>query len=402
MLSIFSYFFNKNNDNNNNKYKINKSILQGIHIRDKIEIKNVIQKVFIEDMNIDIIYYEWDMRNYDFDSQNEKEKDKINNFIFNKITELDFDKKIFIYFIIPNHANLLYIEKKRNIYTYYFYEPHMPKNNEEYQHINYITKIFNKLDFKKGIIPYTLKQDQLPLCYMYVLHNFIFLNHIKKRKSDLCKIDDDDSIIDFTNFIIEKCYEVKLINKEDYYLLTDKINQYNLYGIKRKINNIFLKTCNPNVLLYLLKKNMYIDYNDIKNINGYVDFYYINEFLILVRNNKEINEFNKHTIYIFMCVMKFYYNININYNLFDMFDNIDSNIILEILQKNKILNNHINYNLYYFIFNLIKNNENKITLAENLFNEINDNNVKYLLNNVISSKSIILKKESCIIRQRND
>jgi hypothetical protein len=106
---------------------------------------------------------------------------------------------------------------------------------------------------------------------MYILHFFLHLylkNHSNVLKNSIIHNYDDDIIIDFTRWIIDLCHENKMIKSEEYYLLTNKICQFNLCNKRSNYNNIFMLSCDPNIINSIFaneNENNTIEPTKIKN-----------------------------------------------------------------------------------------------------------------------------------------
>jgi hypothetical protein len=383
---------NNNEDNNTNKnnFSRNMSILQGIYIRDNIKIHNIVNKIFKDKMMMEIEHQFWNLEKYDFFSMSTKETNKINNYISKKIMCLENDKIYFIYLLIYEHVNLLYIDLKNNNNQkyYYIYEPHMPENDDNrYPIPQKIESIFNNNNFTKKNFPdYIIKQDQLPLCYMYTLHFFMNLYHLENtniKKKYIIKNYDDDNIMEFTEWILDLCYQNNMVNTRDYYLLTNKICQYNLFCEKFNFNKIFLKSCNPKVLISFFTNNekLRINFSDINSIYlDDIDFYYMKQF-INCAENANISLFNKHQIFILSLLLKYYYNLDCSTNILNVAE-IDQEIFLEALIESDLLSKHVNYNLFKNILKYVKKNNDKKIFIYRFIN--NDQDKKKCDNNLLN------------------
>jgi hypothetical protein len=406
---------NDNNDNtNNNIFNTNASILQGRYIRDNIKIHNIVNKIFKAKMMMDIEYQIWNLEKYDFFSMNTAEISKINNYISKKIMHLKNNKIYFIYLSIYEHVNLLYIDLKnnKNEKYYYIYEPHMPKNNDDrYPIPQKIENILDDNNFTKKNFPnYIIKQEQLPLCYMYILHFFVTVYHLENtniKKKYIIDNYNDDIIMEFTEWILDLCYQNKMIIPQDYYLLTNKICQYNLFCEKNS-NQIFLRSCNPKVLTSFFINNTKnrINFTYIESLHSDdINFYYMKKFIKLAENNNTISLFNKHQIFILSLLLKYYYNIDCSTNILHS-EHIDQEIFVEALMESDILSKYIGYNFLSVIIGNIKCMHNKKILIKRFVHNYSD---KQKCNNLLIKfvenidKS---KNEKCLCagmrRQRNE
>ena len=199
-----------------------------------------------------------------YDLNNEM-KEIINEYLKKEIVLLEEGECYFIYFNIPEHVNLIFIDMRQHYkWEYYFYEPHMPKKCiNQYEIEKIVDSNLSKYGFNKQVLPdCVLTQHKLPLCYMYVLHLFIclFLKQNdcffdNKKYSDNKEIN-NIYIIDFTKKVLDLCYHNNLITDSNYYLLTNNVYKICENNINSSSSDLFLKTCDANVILYLLEKNL--------------------------------------------------------------------------------------------------------------------------------------------------
>jgi hypothetical protein len=406
---------------NKNKFDRNASILQGMYIRDVIKIPNLIDKIFIKEMNMKIEFQTWNICDHDFYSQSSKMKNRIDNYISKKISQLKNNKIYFIDLNFPYHVNIIYIDlKDKNEKKYYLYEPHMPDNNDKkYPKLSILESIFEKNSFVKQEFPnYVLKQDQLPLCYMYTLHFFFNSYHFEyagySTKNILNKCYNDDIIINFTEWMLDLCYKNKMIKAEDYYLLTNKICQYNLHYQKYNPNNIFLRSCNPQIILSVFNNHNKININFAKILNLYdsVDFYYLTKFFDSVKKS-DMSIYNKHQLLLLSLLMKHYFKVEHNAKIISKKD-IDQELLVELIKETDILSLYLNYSFFSSVLELVTDNDDKKMITERFTNnetEIDVEKNKYTDRLVSYMKQINRlsdsKKRDCgvrigVRRQRDD
>lgn len=378
---------------NKNIFDRNTSILQGMYIRDVIKIPNIVHKIFKNKMKMKIEFQIWDLEKYDFFSQSTKKNNKINKYVSTKLKQLKNNKTYFIYISIYNHVNLIYIDLKDNNKIYYLYEPHIPDDNDDsYPIPKRLNDIFSNFDFQKKNFPaYVLKQNQLPLCYMYIMHFFLNLYYFENTeiyKKNIIDNYDDDIIIEFTEWMLESCFQEKMIRPKDYYLLTNKICQYNLFCKNYYNHNIFVRSCNPRVIVsfFINYNQIKIDFSHIHKIySDNINFYYMHKFFELTKIN-DMSFYNKHQIFILSILMKYYYNIDHSINVLSNSD-IDQEILVEIIKESDILSQNIGYDFFYNILKYVKTYKDKKILIQRFL--INDHDKEKCTQNLINYLGII-------------
>lgn len=259
---------------------IRRTELQGLWMRDVIRTENII-KIFTEKLKFNFEFLKWDVR--EFIVNGNCNKTLFERYIHKKISEIKDKKLYIIHLSVPNHVNLIYIDNNEKIY--YYYEPHGGDPRCQEQNIDAVLRENN---FKKNDLPENiLKQEDLPLCYMYVLHFFIYLFIMKSSNNDIKKAYyvqnvDDVYIALFVRYMLKLCHEYNLVNDLDYYLLTS--NTYKLKATINEntiINNILYKNSEHHVIKFI---------NDnYKNISLNISFLY--DIVDIYKNSSE--EFKK-------------------------------------------------------------------------------------------------------------
>lgn len=421
----------------------NMSILQGMYIRDKISEEYIMNNLFIKKLNMKIVSHVWNINTdyYDMYSQSTEMQKRMENYIDEKIANLDNNEVNLVYIRMPSHINGIYVDlrdrspstssssssalgrvasppdemidhslsgcvtrpvtdKRSNLgKKYYLYEPHIPsKHHKEYPLLQYITTSFEKKDIiKQDLPPYVLKQKSLPLCYMYVLHLFIYLYMIDNKLIEYKNIQcaNDTEIMDFTRFIVDQCFECDMIESEDYYLLTNRICQYNLLPNKKfDCKFIFLRSCNPDVMLSFFQNNekLRIDFTQIKTLHDDVNFYYIIDFIERIENDN-ISQFNAHQIILLILILKHCFGYNFSQNINQWFDKIEEDTLVDAIKESDILTIFYEYNFYIAILNLIKSNKNKKEVI---------NRVYYDSDKKTNCPNRLLKLITCIHKSNDD
>ena len=288
-----------------NPYDYLRTIMIAIFIRDNIGIDNFIKQIIIDNykFKIDfIVYY------FPLDNNIDNLFLQINNRLLN-VQFVIIYLRVAIDSNIHNHVNMILLRKKIDgIIEYYYYEPH----NKVYE---YVTNFKNAATTKNYIeinLPNNLlKQTNLPLCYLYCLHFFIYI--IMNNGKDVDKyIQNCDNlyIMKFTSDILRLCYRYNLFKdfsitnptidstiekKIVYYLLQNNINMIRKLLIEHKD---ILKLTSA-ISLIVSSKKMYrtiykIFSNDISNaLIKKNDFRYVTNFLIMIHNeiNRKDNDF---------------------------------------------------------------------------------------------------------------
>ena len=250
-------------------FDIEQSVLQATYIRDDITFKNIIEQIFRDKMDFNVAYSDIDLRYVSSSGYNEinciDKNDRIRHDLNIYINQLSIDNIYYCTIKIPEHVNVIFLNKKK--LEYFFYEPHGYNLSGNTYCIGSIVRSFmNEIGYKELFLPKNiLKQDLLPICYMYCLHFFIYMFMNLSLKIDIKKYNDqidDVYIMIFTKYILKICYNFQLISEMDYYLLTN--NMYKIQQIVKKSQNIIIenlikKNANVNTLtIYLCKcKNKY-------------------------------------------------------------------------------------------------------------------------------------------------
>src|SRR5208283_1383332 len=126
----------------------------------------------------------------------------------------------------------------------YLYDPHMPDEElmqTKYWILDALKKIYEKNGFIVKPIPeIMLRQTNLPLCYMYAIHFFLYLFVTRDLDALIMRYPFDTIyIMSFTRYILKLCNQYKLINDPEYYILTDNSYQIqNVINENTEINNL--------------------------------------------------------------------------------------------------------------------------------------------------------------------
>jgi hypothetical protein len=340
-------------------YDKNKTILQGKYLRDNVGLYEIIN-LFIKLMDMEIIFQTWcfhDMFEKKEFEKNEKLVSNLNLFLSEKIKNLNENGFYVILVEIPYHVNLIFIDKRKKYkWKYYFYEPHMPeKYNERYEFIKYVNNMFDSNGYVLCKLPtFILRQKDLPLCYIYVLHSILCLYALHNDVKVNNEIENNDSlIINFTEKILNLCHTKKLIQDLDYHILSDNISKINNKILRQ---DIFLLSCNPNVIVNIFENNsdLHIMYDIIQDLyEEELDFKYFDDIISLVSKSQNITKQQKNEFYILELLLKNVYNVNITKSLYKYYDDM---IFYNIIYDEDILAMHYeNYVFCLKIFNIIKN-----------------------------------------------
>jgi hypothetical protein len=429
MLNFLNYF-TPNKDTNNEKfiyglssiinpYDYNRSILQGRYIRDIIGIKKFVEKIYINEMKLNFNFEIWDLNNIYKSADNLYINTQIKYYIEEKIKNINIGKTYFIYLKLSGHVNFIYINtKSENDLFYYFYDPHNPKKlNARYSIIKLIDDVFKDLTFNKKILPnYLLEQDNLPLCYMYVIHFFTCL-----LISDKCIIYDKISneliihniyIMNFIQQMLKLCYKYKMIDTVDYLLLTNNtLKIYELINANKLIviNSLFNKTCDSNIIIYILKEcpNVNLDISIVAELyDDYIDFNYID---IIFNESSKHNlplkiKYELTSLSSIIQILTKKKNNNLDTSVFFNKKEIDINIL-----KNVILNNYLfyacikNYDIINYFLSLISD-KNMIKYIINQQNINGDTLLHIAIKNTDKNmiKLLISNGADCYIKNKKD
>jgi len=274
-----------------------RTTLQGTWLRDVYGIKNFVTDILSNRFDFDINFEEI---NLEKEHKECKTSDNSNNFI-KKMT--DFIEKLiknkiyFVYVLIESHVNLHYINTYDN--TVYLYEPHQPVNlqtqNKQYcSYINsqqaYTAQGYKILELPKNI----LTQTNLPLCYMYVLHFFMYAfistAQTKRIKKYEYKEYDNVYVMSFTKYILKLCHEYNKISDIDYYALTNNVYKIQTIHSPDIFKNILQFASSDEMIKYLIK--------NIKNIELHIPhpIFFIDNvsFKGLLDTITSINIYNDH------------------------------------------------------------------------------------------------------------
>lgn len=338
----------------------NKTILQGKYLRDNIGLCKILN-LFINLIKMEIICETWKFHDI-FEKKEFEKKDEIilnlNVFLQNKIKSLNEYGFYVILLEIPYHINLIFIDKRKKYkWKYYFYEPHMPeKYNEKYEFIKYVNNFFVSNGYVLSELPkYILQQNELPICYIYVLHSMLYLyaSHNNIEINTEFENNSDTYISNFTEKLLSVCYNNKLIKDTDYFILTDyieKINKIICY------DDVLLLSCNPNIIVSMFENNnnLHITYINIHNLyDEGLNLNYFDDVICLISKSENISIQQKNEFYVLELLLKYVYNVNITNSLYEYYDeDIFYNIIYD---ENIIAIYNENYLFCLKIFNMIKN-----------------------------------------------
>ncbi len=227
------------------------AVVQGLYIRDWITSKKLMKDIFIEKLGFNFEYIEVVLTDYDEDSWQKltnlsaSEQETVNKEISDQMQIDIFNivqpgKLYFIRIEIPGHFILNFVDT-RGHFTVLIYDPTMPDKDEQqagkpYWYVSVIRNVYhNKHYFEDDLPDNILWQGELPLCYMYVIHLFLYKfltmqsDVILDKYNDQC---DDVYIMKFTRDILKLCYEYGMVKASDYYLLTN--NSYKIQEIIKK------------------------------------------------------------------------------------------------------------------------------------------------------------------------
>ena len=154
-------------------------------------------------------------------------------------------KPNYIYITIVDlidHVNLHYIDTYNNYV--YIYEPHMPTGENQHKYCVYTIsrEIYNKRKYTIKDIPENiLKQTNLALCFMYILHFILYTLTTFNDTISTIKYDSSDNIyiMSFVKYILKLCHEYNKIDNIEYYILTNnKFKIQELMTSNTEINNL--------------------------------------------------------------------------------------------------------------------------------------------------------------------
>lgn len=337
-----------------------KAIIQGQYIRDN-KLNDIL---FILQTKL---FYKFNFKEFDiitdikgnvyYDTQQDCDKfinldiEDINtDILVSNILDIDqkSDKLTFFYAGVPSHVTGHYIIGN----NVWIYEPYC----YNYNYMNAFRNEYIKNGFIINKLPdFILKQKELDLCYIYVLHFFIVklleINNYTYDYKNISNINSDKYISKLTYNLIEFLYRYKYISSWNYYLLKDDINgMTNFISDKKTIYiNVIDQLCNiinsKEMLLCIIDK---IRFSKINNklhtiMNKYVYNYEVfnkklYEFMI---NIFEIIIKKKNYTKLLTFLIHNYINILLDMNI--DFGNIkDTNMIWDIyfnsiIQKNMIV-----------------------------------------------------------------
>jgi hypothetical protein len=376
MLKAILNFFScvKHNEKNINNHIIenllvhhnkNKAILQGKYLRDNIGLENIIN-LFEKTINIDIIQYEWKFYEMFDNKKFIKSESIIKNldiFLREKMQELEKNGFYVILLKIPFHVNLLCIDKrKKHKWKYYLYEPHMPEElSDNYEFIDCMNNFFKSYGYNIIDIPKNLlKQHELPLCYIYVLHSILCLYILNNNINIDYEIDcnnemmSDTYIINFTEKILCLCYDNNMIDGLIFNFLTN--NMAKIVKIKNRYidYDILLLSCEPNIIINTFENNMnlHIIFNNIDELyDEDIDLKYFCKVINLVKNNNVITLHQKNDFYVLELILEFIYDVKFDVSLYNFYD---ENMFYNIIYNNDIIARYYdNYDFCVKIFSLM-------------------------------------------------
>jgi ankyrin repeat protein len=255
------------------------TVLQGIHIRDRIDVGKIMQTIFIDNFGFDFKFIEtkgkfgsWT----DMQDDTEAARQNLENQLYTDVIKnLNEDKLYFVNFYVPKHVNLHFIDQRKQPYTVYVYEPHVPTEEEEsagqpYWYMGAIKNMYRSEGYIIKDLPYTIfKQRDLPLCYVYVIHYFLYLFLSVGRELELQKyIQECDNlyIMKFTRDLLKLCYSYGsygLVDSVSYYLLTN--NTYQMQLLKVPVIYDVLKKVNSETMIDIIYLNIGFFDIELKN-----------------------------------------------------------------------------------------------------------------------------------------
>jgi hypothetical protein len=142
-----------------------------------------------------------------------------------------------------------------------------------------IKKIPNNVLPESQPMKLVLRQNKLPLCYMYTLHFFMYLFISKNGMSPIKKYaiySDDIYIMTFTKQVLKLCHLYGFVNDDDYYLLTNNTYKFKQLTASKGLilNNLLEKVSSKEMLKTVYQSKSICSLNLTKFIE------IINEFLI--------------------------------------------------------------------------------------------------------------------------
>jgi hypothetical protein len=223
-------------------------INQSLFIRDKIYTENLIS-FFNEHLNYGITHKK--IKNY---SKLQEELKNIENI-----------KGTFFYTILTMegyHVNGVVIKHTDEGKYMYIYEPHFSTEHKiyekyeiykEYEIFKFIKD--NEHTYEINDLPkIILKQKDLPLCYIYVIHflmSIYFSDDVSEAYVKYDETCDNMYITTFVRYLLKLLHEYKKINDIDYYILTD--NTYKVYQLLSDNKDLYIQ----NIFYYVSSIDLY-------------------------------------------------------------------------------------------------------------------------------------------------
>lgn len=205
-----------------------RSIKQGEYIRDKMF--DSLMYIFREEYKLNFVSHFFDLK-YEDAVKKIIDMTPLSKYSFNPNTN-------YVLFIgIPKHYNLHLILNNEA----YIYEPHQ----REYEYVTQFKDFYKDKYYIADLPEYILKQDSLPICYMYCIH-FFLSTLLFPEEGGMDKItsfiqnyghSDDLYIMHFTAKILDLLFSRHRIPNYIYYLLTN--DMYRIEENNQEIHNVF-------------------------------------------------------------------------------------------------------------------------------------------------------------------
>jgi serine/threonine protein kinase len=287
-------------------YDNNRSLNCAVFIRDYIGIENVVQEIFIDQLNFNLFIINYDIRQYVKQSDIDLKLNELNKNISDNKNKPFIIIFLSFLFDITNpslgaHINIIFIDNLNN--KYYYYEPHFKYYKIQDNFVNLpIIKTYKKENMPESI----LTQTNLPFCYMYCLHFFLFLLIEQKNDYKLEKYTstcDNLYIMRFIRDIMKLCHLYNLINYRN--LLFYKSFDYIYYDYLPSDADPQINNQDASDLLYYILTNNTYKIKTILDKNVSIDFK-INYVLQLISSteveqllSKKINTDSRYLIHLF-------------------------------------------------------------------------------------------------------
>lgn len=247
---------------------IYRTTLQGMWIRDVVGIERFVNEVLVNKFGFNINFLEIEFTNLLDNNEIKRTMDDL-------FVNIKSNNIYFINVSLPNHINLIYMDTYNNesstksVYkgSVYIYEPHVSPDDEpimeKYNVYTQLQKIYKNSGYNVLPLPKDiLQQRDLPLCYMYVLHFYMFTFVTASESRNIITTYrgfDDIYIANFTHFILKLCHEYTLMNSIDYYILTNNTFQIQkIINDSSEINDLFSKISSKSMakILYSMTENI--------------------------------------------------------------------------------------------------------------------------------------------------